>query len=199
MNLTCRTCRQSKPEDEYYKDKQSRTGRQSRCKVCTRAASAANYEAHRSAAHADRGNCTHCGQELKHQGATYCSAPECQKARDRSDEYVSRRRQWFRDNPDKAREYYKKNEIKRKRLLAGARTDNVTWHGILERDHWTCQLCGDPINREIKAPHPKSPSWDHVVPLSQGGDHTWANLQAAHFGCNARKCNRGEPQQLALI
>lgn len=199
MNLTCRTCGQPKTETEYYKDKQSRTGRQSRCKDCTRAASSANYEKHRFAEHGDRTKCANCGKELKHQGAQYCSAEPCRKAQAVSPEAIAKRKRWFAENLDLRREYNRRSHIKRKRLLENAATDDVTWTGVMERDHWICQICGERIDSDIKSPDPMSPSWDHIVPLSEGGDHTWANLQAAHFGCNARKGNRGEPQQLALI
>lgn len=67
-----------------------------------------------------------------------------------------------------------------------------------ERDGWICKLCGDPVEREAKAPHPLSPSIDHVIPLSecirrfgweyQDGMHNW---QTAHYVCNCRKGNRG--------
>lgn len=58
---------------------------------------------------------------------------------------------------------------------------------IYERDRWVCQLCGKRIHKGKKAPHPLSPSIDHIVPLSKGGQHGWANVQAAHFICNSTK------------
>ena len=144
-------------------------------------------------------HCKHCGKQLTRHNATYCSAPACRKAQSRSPEAVAKRKQWFDENDELRREYNRKNKAKRRALRKSCRTDDVTWHGIMERDHWTCQLCGKPIDPDLKAPDPKSATWDHIVPLVEGGDHTWANLQASHYGCNARKSNRGEPQQLALI
>jgi len=47
-------------------------------------------------------------------------------------------------------------------------------------------------------PHPKAPTVDHIVPVSEGGDDTRANVQLAHFVCNSVKGARGS-QQLALI
>jgi 5-methylcytosine-specific restriction endonuclease McrA len=71
---------------------------------------------------------------------------------------------------------------------------------IFERDGWLCQLCGLPINREARKPHPMSVSLDHIVPISLGGAHSRANTQCAHYGCNVRKNNRYEGfQQLSLI
>jgi 5-methylcytosine-specific restriction endonuclease McrA len=43
-------------------------------------------------------------------------------------------------------------------------------------------------------------SLDHVIPISAGGEHSKANTQLAHLGCNAKKQAKiREPQQLALI
>ena len=58
------------------------------------------------------------------------------------------------------------------------------------RDDWKCGLCSDRIDPDLPHRHPFSASLDHVVPLSKGGAHTYANVQAAHLICNGRKGNR---------
>lgn len=58
---------------------------------------------------------------------------------------------------------------------------------ILDRDEWRCGICGDRIDESFSWPHPLSPSVDHVVPLAARGEHSRANAQAAHLGCNWRK------------
>lgn len=199
MNITCRTCGQTKPDTEYYKKKKSVTGRETQCKDCKADACARRNNPNRDEPLGILKHCRNCGETTKRRGSTYCSKPECRKAFHMSPEQVARRKQWFKDNPDKVREYNHRNGVRRRRLMAEAKTDDVTWRGVMERDNWTCQLCGKPIDQTVKAPHRMSASLDHVVPLIEGGDHTWANTQASHFGCNARKRDRGEPQQLALI
>ncbi|MDX2892491.1 HNH endonuclease signature motif containing protein [Streptomyces scabiei] len=69
---------------------------------------------------------------------------------------------------------------------------------IAARDGGRCGLCGRRVSMKWKAPHPKSPTIDHLMPVSEGGDDSRANVQLAHWGCNSAKCNRGS-QQLALI
>lgn len=69
---------------------------------------------------------------------------------------------------------------------------------VYERDRWTCWLCLKPILRDVQAPHPLSHSVDHVVPQSEGGEHTASNLRTAHFMCNSVRGNRGGNEQLAL-
>lgn len=64
---------------------------------------------------------------------------------------------------------------------------------VYERDGWVCGLCRRPVDPGLTWPHPMSASVDHILPLSQGGSHTLANVQCAHLSCNSRKCDRVEP------
>jgi len=50
---------------------------------------------------------------------------------------------------------------------------------ILERDNWTCYLCGK-----------KADQVDHLVPPSAGGTDSPQNLAAACLRCNDSKGNR---------
>lgn len=59
--------------------------------------------------------------------------------------------------------------------------------GILRRDNYTCQYCGDPGN-----------TIDHIVPLCQGGKSIWMNLVCACRECNQRKGGR-TPDQAGMV
>lgn len=86
-----------------------------------------------------------------------------------------------------------------RRVRARAITsESYTLGGIADRDRRTCQLCGKRVAMTESVPHPKAPTVDHVLPLSEGGDDTRANVQLAHFLCNATKGSQGS-QQLALF
>jgi 5-methylcytosine-specific restriction endonuclease McrA len=58
---------------------------------------------------------------------------------------------------------------------------------VMVRDGWVCQLCAEPIDPDLKHPHPQSASLDHVIPLARGGHHMLTNCQAAHLRCNLKK------------
>lgn len=58
---------------------------------------------------------------------------------------------------------------------------------VFERDNWTCQLCGYPVDRDAEVPAPMAPTIDHTLALANGGEHSMANAQCAHFMCNVRK------------
>lgn len=64
---------------------------------------------------------------------------------------------------------------------------------VFIRDDHTCQLCREPVDASLKAPHPKSPTLDHIWPLSKvvegekSPGHVLSNVQLAHLDCNVRK------------
>lgn len=70
---------------------------------------------------------------------------------------------------------------------AAAFVEDVDRDVVFERDGWRCGICSDPIDGELRHPHPMSASVDHRVPLVAGGEHSYANCQAAHLGCNVKK------------
>ena len=75
----------------------------------------------------------------------------------------------------------------RRGMLARVERDDYTRAEIAERDSYTCQLCGDPVDMGLRAPDRMSATIDHVVPLSVGGNDTRSNVQLAHWSCNSRK------------
>lgn len=87
---------------------------------------------------------------------------------------------------------------RRRALKKGLKSEPYTLGEIAARDKHRCQLCRRPVNMTLKAPHRRSPTIDHIIPISDGGDDIRANVQLAHFGCNSSKGARGS-QQLALV
>ncbi|WP_194235937.1 HNH endonuclease [Streptomyces acidicola] len=103
---------------------------------------------------------------------------------------------WRKQYPERAAAY----DARRRALVTQARTDETFAPiDIHTRDGWTCQLCHEPIDQSIAWPHPKSPSVDHIIPLSKGGAHALSNAQSAHLGCNSSKCDREMVDAVARI
>lgn len=53
---------------------------------------------------------------------------------------------------------------------------------VLDRDRWICQLCGKPINRLLRHPHPHSAHVHHTKGKAYGDNPE--HLVAAHRQCN---------------
>lgn len=63
---------------------------------------------------------------------------------------------------------------------------------IYERDNWTCQLFGEPVNLQVNHLDPQAPSIDHIEPQSLAlvPNHDPSNLRTAHRSCNSKRGNR---------
>lgn len=68
---------------------------------------------------------------------------------------------------------------------------------IFERDDWKCQICGAVVDPAITYPDPRSPSLDHLLPVSYvGSTHTRDNVRLACLGCNLLRQNRVSDREL---
>lgn len=88
---------------------------------------------------------------------------------------------------------------RRRAKRAGAEHERVLKSVVFMRDKGRCGICRKKIDRFLPYPDPMSASLDHVVPISQGGAHTYANVRITHLSCNVVRSNRGGGEQLAMI
>lgn len=66
---------------------------------------------------------------------------------------------------------------------------------VLSRDGWRCQLCGISTPRRLRGTFdPRAPEMDHIIPLAQGGEHSYRNTQCACRSCNLKKGARAAGQ-----
>lgn len=103
------------------------------------------------------GHCAECG------GSFVTNQPQAQYCSDRCVRRRAERHKWQR---------------RRARKEGNGAFETIDIRQIAERDKWTCHLCRQPVTRETW-------SLDHLHPLSQGGEHTSANVAIAHRLCNA--------------
>lgn len=80
-----------------------------------------------------------------------------------------------------------------------ARPDRTTAHrSVFEKNkrrilktQEVCGICGKPVDKSLRFPHPLSPCIDHIIPVDKGGHPSdLANLQLAHLCCNRAKSNK---------
>lgn len=71
---------------------------------------------------------------------------------------------------------------------------SVTLKRLIERDGLYCKICGMACNPDdhgwTQYMGPTSPTIDHIIPMAQGGGHTWNNVQIAHAQCNSWKSDK---------
>lgn len=171
-------------------------------------------------------NCPHCGTPMSNPRRVQCGAADCKRAWQRqrmrtyfaayngangepyTARYRERRREqdrayrvrvphWRQRHPELAHAH-DRERAKRPGVQVGV-AEVFAHREIFERDAWRCGVCTKSINPELTYPHPSSASLDHVVPLSEGGQHTRANTRATHLRCNLSRGARGGNEQLALV
>ena len=54
-----------------------------------------------------------------------------------------------------------------------------------------CGICGKPVDKTLKSPHPMAPCIDHIIPIAKGGHPSdLSNLQLSHWTCNRQKSDK---------
>jgi len=84
------------------------------------------------------------------------------------------------------RHYAAKSKVRAERV-AESPEDPIDPMEIFERDNWTCQICGLPVDRSAVHPDAQAPVMDHIIPISADGSHIRSNIQCAHSRCNTLK------------
>lgn len=84
-----------------------------------------------------------------------------------------------------------KNDRRLKRMKTRRHDTDITLEKLFGKDAGVCYLCGKLCDWAAVDCNGNAqdnyPSIDHVIPLSRGGLHTWANVRLAHRGCNTAK------------
>jgi len=82
--------------------------------------------------------------------------------------------------------------LKRKARERAAKVESVDPIAVLERDGWTCRICGISTPRSKRGSlDDNAPELDHIIPLAAGGEHSYRNTQ-----CACRRCNREKSDSL---
>lgn len=110
----------------------------------------------------------------------------CEECGARFDAVPSTKRYCAEDCAKKA--HKRKHRQRRRATERAAAVETVNANRVFERDGWRCQLCGVGTPRSLRGKHkPNSPELDHIIPLSVGGEHSYANTQCLCRSCNASK------------
>lgn len=97
------------------------------------------------------------------------------------------------------RRLHRIHKLKRKAAERGVHAERVDPIKVFERDRWRCHLCGCKTPRAKRGTYDDdAPELDHVIPLSKGGPHTYANTACACRRCNREKADRPLGQLLLV-
>lgn len=128
------------------------------------------YEAARKAR---KQTCATCGVVFVHEDSSlsrvrqrYFCGPECRLA--------------GRVTPEATRLRHLAKENQRRALKRQTAAENVDYREIERRDQFRCYLCRRRIAK-------RNVHFDHVIPLSRGGEHSARNIRMTHRWCNLRK------------
>jgi 5-methylcytosine-specific restriction endonuclease McrA len=156
--MHCARCDTLKPLESFGIDKTRPNGFHPTCLVCARARRRAYYR--KNKARLNR-------QETERQRR----APERQ--RERMAAYRARNRERLNEDARVA-------ASARRARIRDQFVEDVHHLVVLELDDGVCGICGEDVD-------PFGFDVDHIFPLSKGGEHSYANTQAAHPSCNNRK------------
>jgi len=92
---------------------------------------------------------------------------------------ASKEQAWWKKYPDRARIKARRNVMIRKARKLGQFVEKVDPQVVYERHGGMCGICFKPIVGDFHV--------DHIIPLSKGGPHCYANTQLAHPLCNQVK------------
>ena len=94
----------------------------------------------------------------------------------------------------------RKQRASRQARKRKAFVENVDVMVLLQWQQGRCYHCDNKIRIDKQAPHPKSLTLDHLIPLALGGPHSYANTVASCWNCNCSiKGVRAIGEQLKLV
>ena len=173
----CRGCLEEKALKEFGVQVGGREGRRARCKACCRddarkryASDPAKYRARTKQWQRENPD-----RVRDNNAKAYAAwSPEDHEAN------RLRVKAWQTTNPERVRETSRVATRRREARKRNQFVEDVYPLVVLEVCDGVCGLCGNDVD-------PQDFHVDHIVPLSWGGQHSYANCQVAHPHCNWSK------------
>lgn len=188
----CTQCHQVKPLSEFRTDKRASDGRRSECAECTREYKREwrrrNIEKvhayHRQWYKENKEKAQHHKEKWRLKNPNYDTEQSRQWRIAHPKQYKKTRHAYF----ERTREAHRQRERAYRARKQDATVEDVTargWLEIVQAYDSRCVYCGEVCD---------SPSMDHVIPISQGGAHSYDNILPACLDCNRKKAAR-TPEQ----
>lgn len=108
----------------------------------------------------------------------HCCSTECRHARQFGATALGSTYDWNSDAKQRARSH------------GCAVVEDVDRISVMQRDGWACYICGVDTSLISDPFDPASATVDHVIALSNGGEHSMRNVRRCCLGCNSSKAAR---------
>lgn len=213
----CTKCKVFKEYINFYKSKKGKNGYESRCKECSKS-ELNNYrknnrekvrskereyynktkkkrlESHKKYREKNKDKIYAVSRKWYSENKDIVSENRKIWYQENKELMKERRRQWYLQNKDKA--YLR--VLKRRSLKHSVAFAGVKRKDLLDRDNWTCQICGVRVHDRNEGGNENRHLWDderkahldHVIPISKGGDSTPQNMQVLCRTCNLSKSDK---------
>lgn len=194
---TCTKCNVAQPVDQFGVDRKAPDGLFYWCKACSRAHSRSPEARARAATNARRRRAEN-PEKSREADRRYTQRPDTKekkaalfaawyaKVKDTPEfkaKNTAKAKAWAARNQDRRRDYDNARRITKRTGSPSAVVDRAM---IYERDCYICWICGDVCDPD-HADWKWRPSFDHVLALSEGGQHAEDNIRTAHRSCNSRR------------
>ena len=169
----CWTCGETKPIDNFRKNRRIEDGRSGQCKACSKL-SDAQYRRNNKAKIRERWR---ADPEYREERRAYSRAYYAANR----ESMLAAAAAYLRTPEGKAAQARANS---RRRALTSAAENTLTaeeWQGIIAEQGNRCTWCGCEFTND------DPPARDHIIPVTKGGGLTRENVQALHKSCNSRK------------
>lgn len=199
---TCNRCGFEKSIEEFPKNSSSRDGYKSICKICnyatTKTSREANKEQHKERTHAEYVRNVETKRKYRRENAEDIKAyyrnrrandpVYRQKMNEYQSEYASSHREqmnryvrkWKEANPLKGTEYAMRYKARKQAVTV----EEVDYERIFQESDGICYIC----NKQILPHH--DIEFDHIIPITRQGPHSYENVKMVHQCCNSRKSDK---------
>jgi 5-methylcytosine-specific restriction endonuclease McrA len=92
-------------------------------------------------------------------------------------------KKWVADNPERAAVNAHHAQERRRAKMRQVPYEKIDRDLVFLKDEGICGICGQPLERSEL-------TLDHIIPISKGGGHLYANVHSAHLICNIRRATR---------
>lgn len=168
----CTKCQVERGIDQFREDARYKDGYHGWCRSCRTAASRRSHHKRRDA------NVARMRAYRERQGIE--ARREYRQRTHDTEKNTARCRRWAQENPEQRRALNSSGGARYRARKVEQFVEVVDPQVVWERDEGVCGMCGQAADRA---------DWqlDHIVPISKGGEHSYANTQVSHPTCNRRK------------